>query len=78
MAAYHTVFALADPERGARSLTAFIVPTDAPGVEVISRMRKMGQNASVQTEIKYTDVEIPLENCIGGEGRGFILAMKNV
>ncbi|HAY36578.1 MAG: acyl-CoA dehydrogenase [Bacteroidetes Order II. Incertae sedis bacterium] len=76
VAAYHTVFALADPERGARSLTAFIVPTDAPGVEVISRMRKMGQNASVQNEIKYTDVEIPLENCIGGEGRGFILAMK--
>jgi len=76
VAAYHTVFALADPERGARSLTAFVVPTDSPGVEIVSRMRKMGQNASVQNEIKYHDVEIPEANRIGREGHGFIIAMK--
>jgi len=76
VADFHTVFALADPERGARSLTAFIVPTDLPGVEIVSRMRKMGQNASVQNEIKYHDVEIPQENRIGREGHGFVVAMK--
>ena len=76
VATFHTVFALVNPERGARSLTAFIVQADASGVEIVSRLKKMGQNASVQNEIKYHDVEIPAENCIGGEGRGFIIAMK--
>jgi len=38
-----TVFALTDPEKGSRSLTAFLVPTDSPGVEVKPRLQKMGQ-----------------------------------
>ncbi len=76
VALFHTVFALTDSDRGARSLTAFVVPADAPGVEIVSRLRKMGQNASVQNEIKYHDVEIPEANRIGGEGRGFVIAMK--
>jgi len=71
-----TVFALVDPERGSRSLSAFLVPTDSPGIEIKPRMQKMGQKASVQNEIIFTDVEIPVENLIGSEGYGFIIAMK--
>lgn len=71
-----TVFAITDPTKGARSLTAFVVPTDAPGVEKVADMVKMGQRASVQTEFKFHDVEIPVGNRIGGEGHGFLLAMK--
>ncbi len=62
VSAYMTVFAQADPERGARSLSCFIVPTDAPGVEIVSRLDKMGQRGSVQSEIKFHDVEIPKAN----------------
>jgi acyl-CoA dehydrogenase len=71
-----TVFALTDPEKGSRSLTAFLVPTDSPGVEMKPRLKKMGQKASVQNEIIFTDVEIPVANRIGDEGYGFIIAMK--
>ncbi|MDG2080243.1 MAG: acyl-CoA dehydrogenase family protein [Bacteroidales bacterium] len=71
-----TVFALTDPNKGARSLTAFVVPTDSPGIEIVADMRKMGQKASVQTEFKFHDVEIPIDNRIGREGQGFLLAMK--
>lgn len=71
-----TVFALTDPEKGARSLTAFVVPTKSPGVEIVADMEKMGQRASIQTEFKFHDVEIPEENRIGQEGHGFLLAMK--
>ena len=71
-----TVFALTNPEKGARSLTAFAVPTDSPGVEVVADMEKMGQRASIQTEFKFHDVEVPIENRIGLEGHGFLLAMK--
>ena len=76
VATFHTVFALTDPDRGARSLTPFVVPADAPGVEIVSKMKKMGQNASVQNEIKYHDVEVPIVNRLGKEGTGFITAMK--
>ncbi|OYT17375.1 MAG: acyl-CoA dehydrogenase [Bacteroidetes bacterium 4572_77] len=71
-----TVFALTDPERGSRSLSTFLVPTNSPGIEIKPRMQKMGQKASVQNEIIFTDVEIPVENLIGSEGYGFIIAMK--
>jgi acyl-CoA dehydrogenase len=76
VATFHTVFAQTDPEKGSRSLTAFIVPTDLPGVEIKPRLQKMGQKASVQNEIIYTDVEVPAENMLGREGTGFIYAMK--
>ncbi len=76
VATFHTVFALTNPERGARSLTAFIVPTNLPGIDIKPRLQKMGQKASVQNEIIYTDVEVPAENMLGQEGHGFLIAMK--
>jgi acyl-CoA dehydrogenase len=71
-----TVFALTNPEKGARSLTAFVVPTDSPGIEIKPRLQKMGQKASVQNELIFHDVEIPEENRLGDEGTGFLIAMK--
>ncbi len=75
-ATYLTVFAQSDPERGARSLTCFVVPTDLPGVEILPRLDKMGQRGSVQNEIKFHNVEVPVENRIGREGEGFLIGMK--
>ncbi len=71
-----TVFAMVNPEKGARSLSAFVVPTKSAGVKIVSNLKKMGQRASVQTEFIFEDVEVLKENLIGGEGQGFILAMK--
>ncbi len=71
-----TVFAQVDPEKGSRSLTAFLVPSDSPGIEFKPRLQKMGQRASVQNEIIFTNVEVPVENKIGEEGHGFLIAMK--
>jgi acyl-CoA dehydrogenase len=76
VATYLTVFAQADPERGARSLSCFVVPRDLPGVEIVSRLDKMGQRGSVQNEIKFHDVEVPAENLLGREGEGFLIGMK--
>lgn len=73
---FMTVFAQTDPEKGSRSLSAFLVPSDSPGVEFKPRLQKMGQKASVQNEVVFTDVEVPAANLIGGEGRGFLIAMK--
>lgn len=76
VSSFITVFALVDPSKGARSLTAFAVPTKAPGVRIVSDLQKMGQRASVQTEFIFENVEVPVENRIGQENQGFLLAMK--
>jgi acyl-CoA dehydrogenase len=76
VAEYVTVFALADPERGSRSLSAFAIHKDTPGMKMVSRLDKMGQRASVQNEITFENVEVPAINLIGGEGYGFLIAMK--
>ncbi|MBI5368292.1 MAG: acyl-CoA dehydrogenase family protein [Planctomycetes bacterium] len=75
-ALYHTVFASTDPERGARGLSAIVVPVNTPGVVIGRELPKMGQRASCQVEVEYRDVEVPAENRIGKEGHGFLLAMK--
>jgi acyl-CoA dehydrogenase len=76
VADFLTVFALTNPDKGARSLTAIIVPTDLPGIEIKPRMQKMGQRASVQNEILFYDVEVPAYNRLGEEGQGFLIAMR--
>lgn len=76
VASFFTVFAQTDPEKGSRSLTAFAVPADSPGIEIKPHLEKMGQKASVQNEIIFHDVEIPVENRLGQEGHGFLIAMK--
>lgn len=76
VAEFITVFAMTDPERGSRSLSAFIIHADLPGIEILPRLQKMGQRASVQNEIKFTDVEIPEDALLGQEGHGFVIAMK--
>ncbi len=76
VASFFTVFAVTDPEKGARSLTAFVVPRESDGIEIKPRLQKMGQKASVQNEIIFHDVEIPEENRLGTEGTGFPIAMR--
>lgn len=76
VATFHSVFAVTDPEKGVRSLSSFVVPADLPGIEIKPRLQKMGQRASVQNEIIFTNVEVPAENILGGEGHGFPIAMR--
>jgi len=75
VAGFHMVFALTEPEAGGKGISIFFVPSDSPGIEIKSRMDKMGQRAAVQNEIIYNDIEIPADNLIGAEGDGFKTAM---
>lgn len=76
VANFYTVFAVTDSDAGHRGLSVFVVERDSPGVSVSQHFDKMGQRASDTAEVIFEDVEVPAENLLGEEGRGFYTAMK--
>jgi hypothetical protein len=60
---------------GPKRITAFIVDTDWPGVEVVQRLHFMGLRALENGIIRFTDVKVPVENVLWGEGKGLKLAL---
>lgn len=72
----YVVFANSAPNKGARGLSAFLVPRQTPGVSVGKVEDKMGHRASNTTELFFEDVRVPEANRIGREGAGFLIAMK--
>ena len=77
-AAWTVVFAKTDPRGGARGMSAFIVPMDAPGVTIEQHLDKMGQRATDTSAFALQDVRVPLENRLGEEGDGFKIAMATL
>jgi len=78
IASMYTVFALTDPGKGARGMSAFMVSRETPGITVGKKEDKMGQRASNTVELYFEDVKVPAENLLSKEGMGFIIAMKTL
>jgi len=76
VASLYVVFANAAPEKGARGITAFLVPRETPGIAIGKIEDKMGHRASNTAEIFFEDVRVPSENIIGRLGQGFLIAMR--
>lgn len=72
------VFAVTDPDAGKKGISAFIVPTDTPGYEVVSVERKLGQHSSDTCSLAFTNMRVPVENRLGAEGEGYKIALANL
>jgi hypothetical protein len=69
------VIAVTDKGAGKRGMSAFIVPTDAPGYNVARLEDKLGQHSSDTAQINFDACRIPAENLIGQEGEGYKIAL---
>lgn len=74
----YIIFALTDPSKGVKGLSAFVVEKDVPGFEIGKHEDKMGIRGSQTTELIFKDCHIPKENLIGEEGKGFKYAMQTL
>ena len=69
------VIAVTDKGAGKRGMSAFIVPTDAPGYNVARLEDKLGQHSSDTAQINFDACRIPAENLIGQEDEGYKIAL---
>lgn len=72
------VFAVTDPDAGKKGISAFIVPTDTPGYQVVRVEEKLGQNASDTCQIQLDDVRVPVSLRLGEPGEGYRIALSNL
>ncbi|XAH24607.1 acyl-CoA dehydrogenase family protein [Xylophilus sp. GW821-FHT01B05] len=69
------VIAVTDKAAGKRGMSAFLVPTDAPGYTVARLEDKLGQHSSDTALVQLDGCRIPVENRIGAEGEGYKIAL---
>ncbi|UPQ80953.1 acyl-CoA dehydrogenase [Pseudomonas knackmussii] len=72
------VFAVTDPDAGKRGISAYIVPTDTPGYQVVRVEDKLGQNASDTCQLAFEDMRVHESQRLGDEGEGYRIALANL
>jgi len=75
VADYIVLFAMTEPEKKQRGITAFILETDRPGFVLGKKEPKLGIRASATSEIVFEDYRLPVDCRLGEEGEGFKIAM---
>lgn len=74
----YIIFAVTDPTKGSRGISAFIVEKDTPGLLIGKDEKKMGLDGSRTVPLTFEDMKVPAENRLGEEGNGFRIAMANL
>lgn len=72
------VMAVTDKAVGKKGISAFLVPTSAPGYTVARIEDKMGQHASDTAQILFENCRVPASNRLGDEGQGLKIALSGL
>ncbi|MFD5030595.1 acyl-CoA dehydrogenase family protein [Streptomyces sp. NPDC058405] len=75
IADFYTVLARTGGE-GARGITAFLVPGDAPGLNAAAPEKKMGMKGSPTAQLHFDGVRVAGDRRLGDEGQGFAIALS--
>ena len=72
------VYAKTDQQAGARGMSAFLVEKNHKGFSVAQKLDKLGMRGSHTGELVFVDCEVPLENVLGGVGKGVNVLMSGL
>ncbi len=77
-AGLYLLFANADPDKGYKGITAFVVERDMPGFSVGKKEDKLGIRASSTCELILEDVRVPRSHVVGEIGKGYKVAIETL
>jgi alkylation response protein AidB-like acyl-CoA dehydrogenase len=72
------IFANADPAKGYKGITGFLVERGFPGFAVGKKENKLGIRASSTTELILEDCAVPQENVLGPVGQGYKISIETL
>ncbi|WP_242124081.1 acyl-CoA dehydrogenase family protein [Sphingobium sp. Sx8-8] len=72
------VVAKTDPTLGAKGTSLILVDADTPGFKRGRNLDKAGKHSADTSELFFEDVRVPITNCLGEEGKGFIYLMNQL
>ena len=72
------VYAKNDIEAGPRGITAFLIEKNFPGFSVAQKLDKLGMRGSHTGELVFQNCRVPVENVLGGLGRGVNVLMSGL
>ncbi|MCM8568068.1 acyl-CoA dehydrogenase family protein [Gramella jeungdoensis] len=73
---FYVVAAKTDPEKGNKGMSIFLIDKKAAGISA-TKLNKLGWRASDTAELAFDNVEVPAENLMGEEGKGFSYIMQH-
>ena len=74
----YVIFAMTDPSKGTRGISAFIIEKGMEGFTVGPKEKKMGIRGSSTCELIFKNVKVPKDNLLGEVGKGFKIAMHTL
>lgn len=77
-AKFFFVLANAEPDKGYRGITCFVVDRDEPGVSVARKEDKLGIRASSTCPVHFDAVRVPKSSIVGEYGKGYKIAIETL
>ena len=78
VADYYIIMAITDRTKGAKGISAFIMPKDAEGLIIGKHEEKMGMRGTSTCELSFDNMYLPADSLLAAEGMGFKIAMQGL